>query len=92
MARRSVRVDGDAERMAAIGVAINRKRTLCCVSMATLCKKARVSKSVLNRVENGETDPGIMGLLRVAAVLHMSAEDMFGEAMAVPVPPPATVE
>ena len=47
------------------------------VSLRELAKLAGVSKTQINEIENGQSDPTLKTMCRIAKALHMKIEDIF---------------
>lgn len=47
------------------------------VSLRELAKHAGVSKTKINEIENGQSDPTLKTMCRIAKALNMKIEDIF---------------
>ena len=47
------------------------------VSLRELAKLAGVSKTQINEIENGQSDPTLKTMCRIAKALNMKIEDIF---------------
>ncbi len=47
------------------------------LSLRELAKSTGISKAQLNRIENGQSDPTLKTMCRIAKALNMKIEDIF---------------
>lgn len=47
------------------------------LSLRELAKATGISKAQLNRIENGQSDPTLKTMCRIAKALNMKIEDIF---------------
>lgn len=47
------------------------------LSLRELAKATGISKAQLNRIENGQSDPTLKTMCRIAKALNMKIEDVF---------------
>lgn len=47
------------------------------LSLRELAKATGISKAQLNRIENGQSDPTLKTMCRIAKALNMQIEDVF---------------
>jgi transcriptional regulator with XRE-family HTH domain len=58
---------------------IRRHRIRAGLTMAALAKRVRVDKSAISRYESGEQSPSLGTALRLAKVLRVPVEKLFGD-------------
>lgn len=66
--------------LVALGAAIRHARRARGISQEDLAYQAAIDRAHMSKIERGFTNPTIMSIARMAHVLEMTLEQLFGEA------------
>lgn len=74
------RTDEDLLKLKALGRAIRNGREVYGISQEALAHQAGIDRSHMGKIERGERNVTALNLLRIAAALGVTVEEIFGEA------------